>query len=247
MYSGINNRVRDKEPQSCYVAVQNKGQTWHLFNAARMPLGRMAEHIALFIRGKHKPTYTKQRADLGDVCVVVNAANTHMTGRKKFYQMYRHHTGYPSGLKEISMIHLMEKDPEKLIYLSVKGMLPKNNLREEILSKYLIVHGGPYHPHLAQKLPQFTEPEPKDFNKEFNFEMSSIADPDQYKIVFESDPKAMAEDEQFGKHIRDIDEEMSRPGHLTEKTHTDPKINKYMASYARGSYKRFRKYKNLKK
>jgi len=228
------------------VAVQNKGQTWHLFNAARMPLGRMAEQIALFIRGKHKATYDPRRGALGgDVCVVVNASNTHMTGRKKFYKMYRHHTGYPSGLKEISMEHLMEKDPEKLIYRTVKGMLPKNDLREEILSKYLIVHGGPYHPHLAQKLPQFTEPEPIDINKEYNFEMSSLTDPNQYKIIFESKPDE--KDEQFDNHTREIDESMSKPAHLIKKTHTDPKSNLFMASYYRSDYRKFRRYRTPKK
>jgi large subunit ribosomal protein L13 len=62
------------DPMSAYVAVHNKGETWHLFNAAKMPLGRMAEMIAIYIRGKHKPSYTNNRFDLGDKVIVVNAS-----------------------------------------------------------------------------------------------------------------------------------------------------------------------------
>jgi Ribosomal protein L13 len=69
--------VPKKGPESAYVAVHNKGETWHLFNAAKMPLGRMAEMISIFIRGKHKPTYTMNRFDLGDKVVVVNASIPH--------------------------------------------------------------------------------------------------------------------------------------------------------------------------
>ncbi len=71
-----------KDPESAYVAVYNKGETWHLFNAAKMPLGRMAEMISIFIRGKHKPTYAMNRYDLGDKVIVVNASNVKVTGSK---------------------------------------------------------------------------------------------------------------------------------------------------------------------
>ena len=71
-----------KEAESAYVAVHNKGETWHLFNAEKIPLGRMAEMIAIFIRGKHKPTYSNNRFDLGDKCVVVNASKVKVTGNK---------------------------------------------------------------------------------------------------------------------------------------------------------------------
>ena len=81
----------------------HNGEVWHLFNASRMPLGRMASMIATFIRGKHKPTYRQNRFDIGDRCVVVNADNIKTTGKKKFQKLYRHHTGYPGGLKEVLM------------------------------------------------------------------------------------------------------------------------------------------------
>ena len=136
LYRGLVGKTPDKEPQSCYVAVNHKGRTWHLFNAARFPLGRMATLIATYIRGKHKPTYSAVNADVadhGDVCVVVNAAKQWVPGKK------------------------LERDPEEVVYLAVKGMIPKNNTREKLLRQNLIVHAGPYHPHHAQKLPQFTE------------------------------------------------------------------------------------------
>jgi large subunit ribosomal protein L13 len=137
------------EPMSAYVAVHNKGETWHLFNAEKMPLGRMAEMIAVFIRGKHKPTYSMNRYDLGDKCVVVNASKVRVTGNKMDQKIYRHYTGYPGGLKEILMKDLIQKDPQELVYRAVKGMLAKNTIRNILLEQNLIIHAGPYHPHLA--------------------------------------------------------------------------------------------------
>ena len=77
-----------------------------------MNLGRMAEMIAVFIRGKHKPTFAMNRFDIGDKCVVVNASVAKVTGRKKAQKLYRHHTGYVGGLKEVVMRDLLVKDPE---------------------------------------------------------------------------------------------------------------------------------------
>jgi len=115
----------------------------------------MAEHIAKLIRGKDKVVYDRQKAsaDFGDVCVVVNARELHMTGRKKFYKMYRHHTKYAGGLKEISLPHLLERDPAEIVKRAVAGMMPKNKHRQLLMSHNLIIHAGPYHPHVAQKLP----------------------------------------------------------------------------------------------
>lgn len=82
LYRYMQGIVPKKGPESAYVAVHNKGETWHLFNAAKMPLGRMASMIAIFVRGKHKPSYTMNRFDLGDKVVVVNASNVRVTGKK---------------------------------------------------------------------------------------------------------------------------------------------------------------------
>jgi len=98
-YRALNYREPDIEPQSMYCAVQYEGKTWHLFNAARMPLGRIARLAADFLRGKHKPNYVARTAgEHGDFCVVVNAANQYMTGRKAQQKVYRKYTGYVGNL-----------------------------------------------------------------------------------------------------------------------------------------------------
>jgi Ribosomal protein L13 len=103
--------IPNKEPESAYVAVHHKGETWHLFNAEKMPLGRMAQMIAIFLRGKHKPTYAMNKFDIGDKCVVVNASKVKVTGNKMDQKIYRHYTGYVGGLKEVLMKDLVQKDP----------------------------------------------------------------------------------------------------------------------------------------
>jgi len=133
LYRGLQQVMPEKEPQSCYVAIQHKGKTYHLFNAERIPLGRMARMCAVFIRGKHKPVYDAKKNECGDICVIVNAKNLYVTGKKKDLKLYRHHTQYFSGLKEYNMRELLEKDPHEVIYRAVKGMVPKNKLREDIL------------------------------------------------------------------------------------------------------------------
>ena len=123
-----------KPPQSCYVAVNHKGQTWHLFNAARFPLGRMAKQISIFIRGKHKPTYNPVTSgEDGDICVVVNAKRQWTGGNRKDNKKYYKHTGYPGGLKVKSMRDMLERDAPSVVYLTVKGMLPKNKTRRKLL------------------------------------------------------------------------------------------------------------------
>lgn len=83
IYEYFEGRTPLKDPESAYVAINHMGETWHLFNAEKIPLGRMAEKIAIFIRGKHKPGYHYNRFDMGDRCVVVNARTVKTTGLKK--------------------------------------------------------------------------------------------------------------------------------------------------------------------
>lgn len=104
------------EPQSCYVAVNHKGKTYHLFNAKRMPLGRIAAACSQFMRGKHKPGYDPKSFENGDKCIVVNMSDPFMTGRKRQHKLYRHHTGYPGGLKEYTFKHVLETNPERIMY-----------------------------------------------------------------------------------------------------------------------------------
>lgn len=130
IYRFLYGKTPDKEVESSYVAIIHKGETWHLFNAAKMPLGRMAEKISIFVRGKHKPQYAYNRFDIGDRCVVVNASHVKVTGKKMRQKLYRHYTGYPSGLKEIVMRDLVEKDPSEVIRRAVKGMMANNSIRD---------------------------------------------------------------------------------------------------------------------
>ncbi len=121
---------------------------WYLVDATGKTLGRLASEIAKILMGKHKPTYTPH-VDGGDFVVVVNAEKIHATGKKLDKKIYYKHTGYPGGLKETTLREMLQKKPEEVIRLAVKGMLPKNKLRDRRM-KRLKVYAGPEHPHKAQ-------------------------------------------------------------------------------------------------
>ena len=141
-------------PESMYCAVQYEGKTWHLFNAGRMPLGRIAQMAADFLRGKNKPNYVHNKmGEHGDYCVVVNATKQHMTGRKAQQKIYRKYTGYVGNMKTTSMKHMLERKPEFVLQNAIKGMIPKNLLRDNVLSKRLFIYPGAFHPHHEQGLP----------------------------------------------------------------------------------------------
>ncbi|MDH5426213.1 MAG: 50S ribosomal protein L13 [Gammaproteobacteria bacterium] len=122
---------------------------WFIVDAADKTLGRMAAEIALRLRGKHKPMYTPH-VDTGDYIVVINAEKVAVTGNKAKDKMYHHHTGFIGGLKSISFEKLIDKAPERVIELAVKGMLPKNALGRDMYRK-LKVYAGPKHNHEAQQ------------------------------------------------------------------------------------------------
>jgi large subunit ribosomal protein L13 len=122
---------------------------WHVIDAAGLSVGRLASDVAQVLMGKHKPGYTPF-LDTGDHVIIINASKVVFTGNKINDKMYRHHTGYPGGLKEISARDLLAKKPVKLIELAVKGMLPKTKLGRAMFSK-LKVYAGAEHPHGAQK------------------------------------------------------------------------------------------------
>ena len=122
-----------------------------------MPLGRIATLASGFLRGKNKPNYVvKDAGEHGDFVVVVGAANQFMTGRKRHQKIYRRYTGYVGGLKTTSMKHMLERNPEHVLMHAIKGMIPKNKLRQDILTKRLFIYPGDFHPHFKQGLPQFT-------------------------------------------------------------------------------------------
>ncbi len=122
---------------------------WYLIDASGQNLGRLATKIATYLLGKHKPTFTPG-VDQGDYIVVINAERVTVTGRKLTEKMYYHHSGYPSGLKAISLRDLLNKHPDRVIRKAVWGMLPHNRYGRKLLRK-LKVYAGPEHPHLAQQ------------------------------------------------------------------------------------------------
>lgn len=122
---------------------------WWLVDAAGLTLGRLSTVVAERLSGKHKPTYTPF-LDVGDHVVVVNARKVRLTGRKLKDKVYRQHSGFPGGLKEITAGKLLDRHPTRLIEFAVKGMLPKGPLGRQIARK-LKVYAGDKHPHTAQR------------------------------------------------------------------------------------------------
>ncbi|MEA3459125.1 MAG: 50S ribosomal protein L13 [Chloroflexota bacterium] len=122
---------------------------WYLVDAEGKTLGRLASKIAAILRGKHKPIYTPH-LDCGDYVVVINAEKVKVTGRKLDQKVYYHHSGYPGGLKSISLRDQLQKHPEHVLEAAVRGMLPKNRLGRKMFKK-LKVYAGDSHPHQAQK------------------------------------------------------------------------------------------------
>lgn len=122
---------------------------WYVIDADGQTLGRLSSEVAAILRGKHKPTYTPH-VDTGDFVIIINAEKIQLTGNKLLQKKFRHHTGFPGGLKEVDYKTLMAKRPERAIEAAVKGMLPHNRLGAAMFSK-LKVYKGSEHPHQAQK------------------------------------------------------------------------------------------------
>lgn len=138
----------------CYVQKPSEVQRkWHLIDAEGKTLGRLSTEIAKLLRGKHKVTFTPH-VDGGDYVVIINAEKIEVTGKKRDNKVYRHHTGYVGGLKEINFKKLQDKKPEEIIRLSVYGMLPKNKLRAPMM-KRLRIFAGPEHVHQAQNVENY--------------------------------------------------------------------------------------------
>jgi large subunit ribosomal protein L13 len=121
---------------------------WYLVDAEGKTLGRLATQIADTLRGKDKPEYTPH-VDTGDFVVVVNAGKIAVTGKKLDEKLYRRHSGYPGGLRSRTLREQLERRPTEVIRKAVKGMLPRNRLARQQLTK-LKVYAGPDHPHEAQ-------------------------------------------------------------------------------------------------
>lgn len=127
---------------------------WVVIDATDVVLGRLASHAAAILRGKHKPTFANH-IDTGDFVVIVNAEKVALTGQKLQKKMAYRHSGYPGGLTATSYAELLEKNPVRAVEKAVRGMLPKNSLGRQQLSK-LKVYAGAEHPHAAQQPTPYT-------------------------------------------------------------------------------------------
>jgi large subunit ribosomal protein L13 len=133
-----------------YVATPaDRERNWLLVDAAGKTLGRLATQIADALRGKRKPIYTPH-IDTGDFVVVINAEKIAVTGNKLEAKRYYRHSGYPGALRSRTLQEMLDRRPEEVLRLAVKGMLPRNRLARKQLTK-LKIYAGPEHPHAAQK------------------------------------------------------------------------------------------------
>jgi len=128
---------------------QDVQRDWHVIDAQGQTLGRLATQVATLLRGKHKPYYTPH-VDCGDYVIVVNAEKIHVTGNKMSQKIYYRHSGYPGGLKQVTLQDQLQKFPGRVVEQAVRGMLPKNRLGRRMFKK-LKVYAGPDHPHQAQQ------------------------------------------------------------------------------------------------
>src|SRR5712692_8158970 len=124
---------------------------WYVVDADGAVLGRLASEVAKILRGKHKPIYAPH-ADTGDHVIVVNAKGVRLTGAKETSKIYYRHSGYPGGIRAIDYARILAERPSLAVEKAVKGMLPKNRLGRQMITK-LKVYAGPDHPHAAQ-MPQ---------------------------------------------------------------------------------------------
>lgn len=133
-----------------YIAkAEDVQRKWYVVDAADKTLGRLSSQIATVLRGKHKPTFTPH-VDTGDFVIVINAEKIVLTGNKLNDKLYRHHSLYPGGLKEISYKRIMQEKPELAVEEAVRRMLPKGKLGRQMFKK-LKVYRGTEHEHAAQK------------------------------------------------------------------------------------------------
>jgi large subunit ribosomal protein L13 len=124
-------------------------RAWHVIDATDVVLGRLAAQVAILLRGKHKAVFAPH-LDAGDYVIVINADKVALTGDKLTQKKAYRHSGYPGGLKAVPYGELMARRPQEVVRKAVRGMLPKNRLARQQLSK-LKIYAGPDHPHTAQR------------------------------------------------------------------------------------------------
>ena len=129
--------------------VEEVERDWYVIDATDKPAGRLAVEAANILRGKNKPTYTPH-VDTGDFVVVINAEKVRLTGTKEDKKIYKHYTGYSSGLREFKASFVRERNPTRIVTQAVRGMIPHNRLGRKVFTR-LKVYAGTEHPHDAQQ------------------------------------------------------------------------------------------------
>ena len=142
-------RQKGKSMKSFIAKPAEVERKWYVIDAEGKNLGRMSSQIAAILRGKNKPTYTPH-VDCGDYVIVINAEKVEVTGKKRKEKIYKRHTGYPGGLREMTFEQMLEKHPTEVVRHAVKGMMPNGKLGRQMYKK-LKVYAGPEHEHAAQK------------------------------------------------------------------------------------------------
>jgi large subunit ribosomal protein L13 len=122
---------------------------WHVIDASDVVLGRLAVQAATLLRGKHKPIFAPH-VDAGDFVIIINAGKVALTGNKREQKLAYRHSGYPGGLRSVGYVELLDKHPERAVEKAIRGMIPKNSLGRQVMTK-LKVYAGPEHPHGAQQ------------------------------------------------------------------------------------------------
>lgn len=145
--------VRANKMKTYFARPNDIKREWFFIDASGLTIGRLATVVASLLRGKHKPLYTPH-IDMGDAVVIINAEKIVSTGRKEDQKMYYRHTGYPGGIKSISLGDLRKTRPEMILQKAVKNMIPRGPLGRQVYKK-LHVYAGPEHPHTAQQPKEF--------------------------------------------------------------------------------------------
>lgn len=173
-------------PQSAYYCVKRDGMIWHIFDANRIPLGRMAGRCAKYITGKYKPNYDPKKVlQNNDRVLIVNGSNIRLTGKQRYQKVFREHTRYAGGLKEIMFKDLERKDPQMLIRRVVKGMIAPTKTREQILDRIKVVPGQ-YHNFSYLNIPQFMNQPLPDPNEMIGIPNDLNDLKDNYTVISES-------------------------------------------------------------
>jgi large subunit ribosomal protein L13 len=202
----------------------------------------MCAQIAHVIQGKNSPHYKPNKIDFTDKCIIVNAKYTFLTGQKLEQKLYRHHTGFPGGLKEIKAKHYLGKNPTEMVTRSIKGMLPKNKMRKLFLSKVEIFEEGA-HKLQNKGLPQFGKNNPIDYNEILGTNSPIVEE--TTIIATNASEKDFPDDL---KHIpRDINPYMDKPEYMQD---SEFKMNsklaqKYSIYSRRQIYKHYKRIRNM--